>query len=86
MRISIRKDDPGYKENANKYRITFNGQERTDVFTADEEKGLIHCYDEKVKNGKKLRMVDPKTHQPKERIFNGKVVIIPPGASHPVLN
>ena len=79
MRISTKKDDPGYKEDAYLYKVTLDGKERLDCFTADEEAGMIFCYDEKITpTGKKLRKIDPVTGDPVIIIHTGKVVIVKP--------
>lgn len=44
MRISVDKRDPGYKHYASIFRVKFNGEEVSDVVTADEEKGFITRY------------------------------------------
>lgn len=80
MRISLKKDDPGYQENANKYRVMFDGIERLDCFTADEELGEIHCYVIKASKvtGERMRLLDNNTREYATVIEYGKVEIIKP--------
>lgn len=44
MRLSVRKDDPGYSPKAFGARVFVNGTEITNCFTADEESGEAFVY------------------------------------------
>lgn len=39
MRVSVKKDDPGYTKDAYKYKVFLDGVEIKHCFTADEERG-----------------------------------------------
>lgn len=44
MRISTRKDDPGYTARAYNYQVYLDGKKLDHCHTADEEKGEAHCF------------------------------------------
>jgi hypothetical protein len=44
MRISVKKDDPGYHPLAHKCQPYLNGEKLRHCFTADEEKGEVFVY------------------------------------------
>jgi len=74
MRLSCRKDDPGYDEEAiiKEYEFTCDGKVVEYVITIDEEKGFIFCYalDD---NGKPKRTEDGNNLQ--TMVLRGKVKI-----------
>lgn len=74
MRISVRKDDPGYQANAFDYCVFLDGKELEQCFTADEELGLAYCY-QATSNG--VPIVDRSGPEPKlkEITRRGKVEI-----------
>lgn len=45
MRMSVRKSDAGYREDAAAYVVLFNGFVLDDCYTADEETGEAWIYD-----------------------------------------
>lgn len=76
MRISIRKDDPGYHPMAYKCEAYLDGVKLRRCFTADEEKGEVYCYEED-ENGKIF--IDPeKPDCIKEIVLYGKVKVVVP--------
>jgi hypothetical protein len=44
MRISVIPEDAGYDYKASKAKVTLDGVDIRDCFTADEESGEAHCY------------------------------------------
>lgn len=44
MRISVNSSDPGYRPWAMFCKVYLNGEEVKNFVTADEEKGVVHCY------------------------------------------
>ncbi|MBW1672108.1 MAG: hypothetical protein JRJ45_00430 [Deltaproteobacteria bacterium] len=75
MRISIRLDDPGYSARAFLYRVLLDGEELFNCFTADEEQGVVFCYEE---DDAGRGIVDLESFELKETERHGKVEIIPP--------
>ncbi|MCP5017550.1 MAG: hypothetical protein GY938_20110 [Ketobacter sp.] len=76
MRISVRSTDPGYSANAVGTRVYLDGIRLTQCFTADDELGVVYCY-ELDKNG--LIMIDPETGDSlKEIELCGNVEIVLP--------
>lgn len=74
MRISIRKDDPGYHQFAYRCKVHLNGKPVEGCFTADEETGEAYIY-KKDKDGKHIIIGG---HIAEEIIKGGVSVIIPP--------
>lgn len=74
MRISIRKNDPGYHPELLPCHVYLDGQELFLCFTADEEEGKVYCF-EKDDHGKYL--MDPDNPQKlKEITLSGNVKIV----------
>ena len=75
MRLSVRKDDPGYDAEALKdCRAFVDGIEVTDrCVTADEEEGKAWCFKH---NEEGRAFVDDATGNPAEEILTGDVVIM----------
>ena len=44
MRLSVRKDDPGYNPRARRYQPYLDGERVLHCFTADEELGRVWCH------------------------------------------
>lgn len=57
MRISVLKDDPGYRQDAHRFKVFLNGMFLEDCHTADEElgKAAVYAYNS---NGEILRDAD----------------------------
>ena len=53
MRLSVKKEDPGYHRTAHRYRAFLNGAKVDHCFTADEEMGILWRY-KTDQNGKVL--------------------------------
>lgn len=70
MRVSIRQDDPGYKQDAYMFEVLLNGNMVQDCFTADEEKGEAHVY---VTNVDGSLQLDDDTGLPREMVLHGTV-------------
>lgn len=72
MRISVLKDDPGYRPDAYRFKVFLDGRFLEDCHTADEElgKAAVYAYDS---NGELLR--DPKTGDIFSICFEGEVII-----------
>lgn len=69
MRVSVRKDDAGYRPDAHDFEAFLDGQRVEHCFTADEELGEAHVFD-----------LSPKTRlsnysRPAEKVLTGKVEI-----------
>lgn len=84
MRVSVRKNDPGYHPMASQFgfKILLNGEDMTcRCHTADEEEGRLYCYDV---NDNGHMYIDQLTQLPAEVTLYGKVEIIPlvNGARH----
>lgn len=75
MRISIRKNDPGYHLLAHKCSPMLNGEEIRHCFTADEETGECFCY--KTDDKDNIILNDSKT-EIVEIVRKGDVKIIIP--------
>ncbi len=75
MRISVRKDDPGYHPQAVGCRVVLNGKEIERCFTADEEAGEAFCYATDA-NGDCI--LNQARDGVVEIIYKGKVEIITP--------
>ena len=75
MRISVRKDDPGFHPKAMQCTIFVDGVDVTNrCYTADEEQGKAWCF----KHNKENRpFLDPDTpNKVAAEVLTGKVVII----------
>jgi len=68
MRISVKKDDEGYSQEAYKYKAFCNGVELKHCHTADEELGIAICYSDTL-------FLSWMTELPEE-ILHGKIEII----------
>ena len=44
MRLSVKKDDPGFCAKSFVATVTVDGVKQDQCFTADEERGEAHCY------------------------------------------
>ena len=75
MRISIRKDDPGYHHLACKCKVLLDSKEAKGCFTADEENGEAHCF---VIDDKGLYVMNNNQTKIKEIVLHGKVEIVIP--------
>ena len=75
MRLSIRKDDPGYDKKAMGCIIFVNGVDVTSrCYTADEEKGMAWCFKH---NELGHSFLDPNnSNNPAEEVLTGEVIII----------
>lgn len=73
MRISVRKDDPGYHQFAYRCKVHLNGEPIEGCFTADEEAGEAHIH-KRDKEGKYI-IVGGRVA---EEIIKGEVSIIAP--------
>jgi len=56
MRKSVLTDDPSYDAEAWRYRVFLDGVEIFNCHTADEEQGIVYCY-EHTENTEKCRNV-----------------------------
>ncbi len=74
MRLSVRKDDPGYDPRAFGARVYLDGKEITHCFTADEERGYALVY---VLNENGQPFIDPGRREPRWTALYGDVVIKP---------
>lgn len=45
MRVSLNKNDPGYREDAHRFKAYLNGYEVEYCFTADDDLGVCLCHD-----------------------------------------
>jgi len=72
MRISAESGDPGYSPMYLHARVWFNGVERKDVVTADEEKGMVVVY---VRHDNGELRLDHGARAMMTEILFGKVVI-----------
>ena len=73
MRLSIRKDDPGYDKKAMGCIIFVDGVDVTNrCFTADEEKGMVWCF----KHNELGRSFLDNSNNPAEEVLTGEVVIV----------
>lgn len=73
MRLSVRKDDPGYSKHAFGAKVLLDGVEVEQVFTADEEQGALWRY---CTNDHGALVSDPSGKVPEE-CLTGVVQIIP---------
>ena len=44
MRVSVKKQDPGYVPDPQNYEVFLDGEKLLNCHTADEEKGIAYCY------------------------------------------
>ena len=75
MRISVKKEDLGYRPDAFSVRVKLDGEEIKDCFTADEELGEAHCV---ARNDKGELYVGKSGNELAKVVKRGKVKIIPP--------
>lgn len=76
MRISVRKDDPGFHPLDSLCEVFLDGQRLRGCFTADEEAGEAHCY---VEGDDGRPVLDPeRPGQLMETVLNGKVTLVVP--------
>lgn len=74
MRVSIRKGDPGYREDHYNFRVMLDGRDVTGLcHTADEEEGRVYGYSV---NEQGQKFVDPATDRAAEHVLFGHVQII----------
>lgn len=59
MRLSVRKNDPGYSPAAFGAKVTLNGVPLDNCITADEELGVALCYDVDASGKPYLDPADP---------------------------
>jgi len=45
MRVSVKKNDPGYSNYSHRFKVFLNGEELKYCFTADEELGMVWVHD-----------------------------------------
>ncbi len=80
MRVSAKKNDPGYVKNPFDYKVFLNGIEIQDCFTADEEQGIAYIYKRDYRKiGRILPGVFNKhlgCYEPLEGFVRGHVVVI----------
>jgi len=77
MRLSVRKNDPGYNPRlARKAHVFLNGEsmDTSKVFCVDEELGEVHVH-ETDENGKLIIIGEPMHQELKTKILKGKVKI-----------
>lgn len=74
MRVSIDKDDPGFRPDADKWRVRLDGMLALNVITADDVKGYVVRYQT---NADGLFIHDDQKRPRIERI-NGRVELIAP--------
>jgi hypothetical protein len=72
MRVSVKKNDSGYRPDYRYYEVFLDGQKLDNCFTADEERGevWVHPKDE---HGRFLRAADDKLT---EECLRGQVTIV----------
>lgn len=75
MRVSVRKDDPGYRSDAVLFEVTLDGQKLRGCFTADEELGKAWRYAED-ENG--VTIIDRNPDRLREECIEGVVRVIAP--------
>lgn len=74
MRVSVRREDPGYREDYRNVRILLDGKDVTGMcHTADEEEGRVYGYAMDLFGNK---FVDPITDLPAEHVLYGRVEIV----------
>lgn len=74
MRVSVKKEDPGYREDIEVYgtKVFLDGKEIHHCFTADEETGEAFCY--VTKNGRDVLAEDGESIL--TVILKGKIEIV----------
>ena len=74
MRISVNKNDKGFREDVFMYEAFLNGNLVKDCITADEERGVVICY---ARNTKGEFIVDRLNGEPfiKRVCYGGRVKI-----------
>lgn len=75
MRVSVRKNDPGYRKNTYNVKIFLDGKEVRDCFTADDKTGEAFCYE---RNGEGLLVKAEDGQSIKEITRKGIVQIVFP--------
>ncbi len=73
MRISVRKEDPGYHTRPFDYYVLVNGVRVNDCFTADEETQQAFCF---VRDAKGDFVLNKSKTKVVEKILTGKVEIV----------
>lgn len=74
MRVSTHKNHPGFRPDANLFRVYLDGLEQDYCHTADEEKGEIVCYI--TVDG--IMILDKKKKRIREMTLTGNVSLIVP--------
>jgi hypothetical protein len=73
MRMSVRKDDPGYDPNAVLFIPYLDGVKLDNCFTADEEEGKAYCFSlDKEGN----QFIDKETNEIAEEILHGNIYFV----------
>ncbi len=74
MRLSVKKDDPGFDADTQHCQIFVDGLDVTArCYTADEEEGKAWCFKH---NELGEVFCDPATDKPAAEVLSGKVVIV----------
>lgn len=75
MRISVNKEDEGYRKDAHAYLPFLNGEKVEDCMTADEERGYVLVY---IRDEEDHLCMNRITNRIKTKRLSGTVMIVPP--------